>query len=320
MKVLVTSAGSVNGVNVIQTLLNKKYHKSAIEVHAADCDKNSAGLLIADKSVVFPKVKEPSFKSTLLQYCKVNTIDVVIPTYSEELAFFSNNQEELQVEGLKFLVSNPRAIEISNSKWKMVDLFKEHSLYQPRVFNYGHQLKHINYMDFFPLFMKSAQGSGSKYAHKVEDYDSLVYYLTTIPDPIVQEYIGGEEYTISVFRTEANTWVLPIERLKVRGGMSVVCQSVKLSDDLVESIKALASSLDIKGVANFQVKIVEGRPYFIEFNCRFPCGTYPCAIESGMNYPMMILDALYNNTSSVTLKYGVKIVRYWNYCIESEGE
>ena len=68
VKVLITSAGSTNGVNVIKALKEQKEIK--LSLIAVDINPLAAGFFMVDKYYVVPKADTPEFVPTILKICK----------------------------------------------------------------------------------------------------------------------------------------------------------------------------------------------------------------------------------------------------------
>ena len=314
IKVLVTSAGSINGINVIRSL--ERSHSFDVTVHVADCSEDSAGLYLGHEKTLLPKASDEEFLPFLIDCIQKHNIDAIIPAHSAELSVLTENKFLIESYGARILLHERSTIDISEDKRKMIDAFALFEIPIPKEYSFEELLCG----NLFPVFKKSRFGSGAKNARKICSHEDLLYFRDReIKNPIYQEYIDGDEYTISIFQTGKDFFMLPIKRIKVSGGMSVICESVCFEDTIMEKVelicRRISKFLKFNGPANIQIKIDDDKIFVLEFNPRFPCGTYPCASESGFDMAEMILSKLFDLPIKPSFKYGVKIIRHWSYAV-----
>ncbi len=80
IKVLITSAGSTNGVNVIKALREQKEIK--LSLIAVDMNPLAAGFFMAEKYYVIPKADAADFIPAIVKICRKEKIKIIIPTFS----------------------------------------------------------------------------------------------------------------------------------------------------------------------------------------------------------------------------------------------
>ena len=119
MNVLITSAGSQNGANVIKALRLPRALSWKNMIVACDCERLSAGLYLADKRYLVPKNKDPDFIPSILRIMKKEKINVVIPTYSTEFPVFAKNADKFKG---KIVLSSLETYELVDNKpkWKII--------------------------------------------------------------------------------------------------------------------------------------------------------------------------------------------------------
>jgi len=133
-----------------------------------------------------------------------------------------------------------------------------------------------------PLFIKPRDGSASIDAHRVDTAEELRAYRQTVKNPMVQELVEGEEYTIDCFADLAGEVisVVPRVRLATRGG-EVAKGRVVRHDALIADVRRLLEMLRPIGHVTVQCIVTEdGRIVYIEVNPRFGGGA-PMSIASG---------------------------------------
>jgi carbamoyl-phosphate synthase large subunit len=139
MNVLVTSAGSTNGVNIIKAL---KGHR----IIAVDCDELSAGLYMSDVWFVVPSATDTRYKEVMIDIVRREQIDIIFPSFSEEIKVL-NGIEELNNK----LVISPR---------KVYELTENKILCKAFINNLG-LLTPKQYPQQYPMIVKPIVGTGS---------------------------------------------------------------------------------------------------------------------------------------------------------------
>lgn len=311
--ILVSAAGSTNGVNVIKALRSQNEYD--VRIIGIDSDIQAAGLYLADQHEIVPKVSEPTFKDRLLQICKEYDVNILLPTHSVELHFYSSNQKSLEEIGVKMMMPPVKSLEICNDKIKLANFFHKFGFKCPRSYDVS-DIANISGA-YFPLFIKSRFGSGSSYARKISNYDELNFYLERTPAPIIQEYIEGVEYTANVVSDYESRvlGVLPIKRLRVRGGLAIVAET-ELNLGLIEETKRIVEALHLIGPSNVQVIVRNKEQIFVEVNPRFASGSLPLAVASGLNIPFIMVKLMLGEPiPKLHLQNGKKMIRYWDFMI-----
>jgi carbamoyl-phosphate synthase large subunit len=311
--VLVSAAGSTHGVNVINALRSQRQYD--VKIIGIDSDVYAAGLYLADHYEIVPNVSEPSFKDCISEICEKYNINVAIPTHSAELPFYSSNRKYLEEIGVGMLVASLKSLGICDDKMKLANFFCELGVNYPK----GYEPSNINTIPetHFPLFIKSRFGSGSSHAHKINSPYELNFYIREVPSPIIQEYIEGTEYTINVISDGEGQVVgaLPIKRLKVKMGLSVVAET-ELNFGLIQETERIVQALGLVGPSNVQAILKDKEPMFIEVNPRFAAGSLPLAVAAGLNIPLIILQIILGDpVSEPRLDHGKTLIRYWDSII-----
>lgn len=286
------------GINILITSVSRKVwlaktFKDALrnegidgKVVSLDIDPLSAGLYVSDKHYLVPSSSARNFISTVLEICKKENIKLLIPTRDGELLLFAENKEKFEKQGTCVMVSNPEIIEICNDKYKFYQFLAENNIPTPKTY-LPHQIN-FSYVHY-PLFVKSRYGSGSKSVFKVENEEELRFFINYVPNPVIQEFANGKEYTIDLL-TDFNGKVLtvvPRERIETFCGESYKGKTIK-DIKMIEYTKNLAEKLGTIGHITIQCIKNGAGIKFIEVNPRFGGGAI-LGIKSGANTPLLIL-------------------------------
>jgi predicted ATP-grasp superfamily ATP-dependent carboligase len=114
-----------------------------------------------------------------------------------------------------------------------------------------------------------------------------------IPLPLVQERIPGHGMGVFVLAERGDTRVrFAHRRLREKpptGGVSVLRESIRVPEELVEPATRLVAALAWHGVCmiEFRVDARDGTPYLMELNPRF-WGSLQLAIEAGVDFPRLL--------------------------------
>jgi carbamoyl-phosphate synthase large subunit len=245
------------------------------KVISADINSLSAGLYMSDKYYLIPPSTEQNFIPTILGICKKENIKLLIPTRDGELLLFT-----------KVMVSNPGVIEICNDKYSFYKFLLKNNIPTPKTYL-------SEQIDFpfihYPLLVKSRYGSGSKSVFKLENEEELRFFINYVPNPVIQEFVNGKEYTIDLL-TDLNGKVLtvvPRERIETFCGESYKGKTIK-DIKMIEYAKNLAEKLGTIGHITIQCIKNDSGIKFLEVNPRFGGGAI-LGIKSGANTPLLML-------------------------------
>ena len=256
------------------------------KVVSADINSLSAGLYMSDKYYLVSSSSDQNFIPTILGICKKENIKLLIPTRDGELLLFAKNKEKFEKQGTYVMVSNPEVIEICNDKYRFYQFLTRNDIPTPETY----LPSQINFSSVhYPLLVKSRYGSGSKSVLKVENEKELKFFINYVPNPVIQEFVNGKEYTIdlfSYFNGKVLT-VVPRERIETFCGESYKGKTVK-DTKIIEYAKNLAEELGTNGHITIQCIKNDNGIKFIEVNPRFGGGAI-LGIKSGANTPLLLL-------------------------------
>ncbi len=258
-------------------------------VHAADNHPMAPALHVSDESLLVPRAGSDTYCETLLEYCRLNRIDGLIPLIDPELPPLSANVARFQEIGTRVLVSSPDVVRTSVDKVLTNSFLLDHGFLTPRILG-AQELP----SPCFPIFIKPRVGSSSVGAYRIDTADDLEYLLRKHPDSIVQEFIPGVEYTIDVFADLNGQPRCAVPRLRheVRGGEVSKGQAIKHKRIMAESIRLVKELKGCVGVITIQCFLTpDDRIVFIEINPRFGGGA-PLSIQAKADAPRWIMEIL----------------------------
>ncbi|MCA0987047.1 ATP-grasp domain-containing protein [Guptibacillus algicola] len=278
INVLILSAGRrVELVNCFQKAAKTLNIKSAIV--AADCSDTAAALYLADKACKLPRISEPNYIEAIIGTCLIENVALIVPTIDSDLILLAENRERIEeCTGAKVLISDKEVIRICRDKIN-TQLFLESNDFQiPRMYS----VQDINSGNFaFPLFIKPKSGSSSIDTFKVTNMSELENSLNVVEDPIIQDYMEGDEYTIDVFLGFDSNIITVVPRLRIATRSGEISKGKIIKDrEIIDEVTKVMKILKPIGHITVQVMKTEKGIEFIEINPRFGGGA-PMSIQSG---------------------------------------
>ena len=199
----------------------------ALRILAADMAPDlSAACSLADGAFAVPSCKLPNYGSSILELCKREGVDFVVPTIDTELAILARLSDPLASQGTRAVISSEEVVSLARDKLKTAEVLAKSGIATPRSV----VLDELNADDQswdWPLLVKPRSGSSSigvRLADRME-----VSLLRNDPNLIAQERLGGMEHTVNMFfdaKGELKT-VIPHLRIETRAGEVSKAETVR---------------------------------------------------------------------------------------------
>lgn len=187
-----------------QILKAVKMASTCYRIIGSDVNKFNIGFCDVDVAYVIPLASDPSFLPALLNICKKEKVQVLIPGSEPELKKISENRKEFEKLNILLLINDPKVIRICMNKWETYKYFKKNNLNCPESVLIKRE-NDVEKIKKLPVIIKPAEGGhGSVNAFIAQNKEELVFILRYLLSqnivPLVQEYIGSpnEEYTAGV--------------------------------------------------------------------------------------------------------------------------
>jgi carbamoyl-phosphate synthase large subunit len=256
-------------------------------VITTDMSRLSPGLYFGSRHYVVPLTTDAQYIPIIKSICFREKIQLLIPTIDDELPLFGRHTEEFLATGIRVAVSNEPTNSICNDKYASASFLQERGVPFARTWM-------PEQLDFprieYPLFLKPRSGRGSVGAFTIRNERELRFFLNYVPDPVVQEYLHGKEYTIDLLADFAGKVisVVPRERMVVRSGVTDRGQTLN-HPGMIRLAMATSRALDIRGPANIQVKLNGQNATIFEVNPRFS-GGIPLTMAAGADFPAWLIE------------------------------
>jgi hypothetical protein len=226
-----------------------------------------------------PSINEENWFSDLVKLCQTLRIDYIFPAYDDVIVALAEHRDELPAV---VLTAPSEACRITRSKSLTYQALGS-VLRVPRTY------QSVTSADF-PLFVKPDRGQGSQGAQKVCNSSELTTAVTNIKDPIVCEYLPGDEYTIDCLsdREHGVLFCGARVRLRMRNGIAVHTRSVPL--DGADALAMLIhEKLGMRGAWFFQVKqAADSQLVLLEVAPRI-AGSMSTHRVQGVNFPLLTI-------------------------------
>ena len=247
----------------------------------------AAALAHVDRPYVMPRVSSPDFLPTLARICRLEQVDLIFPLIDLEIPVLAQNQKVLAATGARVVVVDPAAAAIARDKWETYQFLRRQQITAPLSWLPGQQPPpSVRY----PLFIKPRQSHSGLNAFPLDNARELEFFASYVPDPLIQEYLPGEEITSDVM-CDWDGQVLAIvcrQRLRVRAGE--VEQGVTIhSPAIIEACVQIARHLPAVGPLTVQCMMKDGVPHFTEINARLG-GGIPLSFAAGAPLPRWLLS------------------------------
>ena len=290
MNVLLTSIGRrVELVQAFRCAANNL--NMSLCIYGSDITDTAPALLFCDKIYKSKRIKDADYIPDLINFCKNNSIDLLVPTIDTDLLLLSQNKNEFMKIGTKVLISDEEKIKICRDKRLTAKYFTSVGLLSPESVD-----DYKDYQGGYPAFIKPKDGSSSIMAYKVENIEELEVYASQISNYIVQPFIDGEEYTIDIFCDFNGNpiYITPRMRLAVRAG-EVLKTKIVRDPVILEEIKNFIHVY--KPCGPITVQLIKqkntNKNYYIEINPRFGGGA-PLSMKAGADSAEALLRLMNN--------------------------
>jgi carbamoyl-phosphate synthase large subunit len=274
--VLVTSASKkISLLKAIKKASGKISNQ--IKIFAGDTNSNSLCKYFSDEFYLMPKTIETN-KSEILNWCKSNMINAIVPTRDGELLFWANWKTELLKNGIKVMVPDSQSVEICLDKLKFSSECKRLNL--PVINTY----QEVENIDSATFVVKERYGAGSLSIAINVNKELALKHSKSLNNPLFQPYIVGTEISVDAYITNSGIVKGIVTRFRsvVEKGESVITQTF-YNDTLYNDLLIIFEKLNLYGHVILQIILDSNNNInIIECNSRFG-GASTLSIEAGLD-------------------------------------
>lgn len=288
IRILFTGVG--RRVELVQAFRSAAFAlNKSLEIYGADMVGTAPALVYCDYTEKVCAMRDADYIPQLIDICKKNRIDIVIPTIDTDLQILADYKTVFEDVGSMVLISSPEMIRICRNKALTSQFFVDCGLYTPIPIN-----DYTKYDGAYPAFVKPKDGSSSIDAYKVDNEDELAFHAIQIRDYVVQPFIRGTEFTVDVFCDfEGNAVsIVPRERIAVRAG-EVLKTRICMDETIIKEVEKLIDRF--KPCGPLTVQLIRDNnsniDYYIEINPRYGGGA-PLSMKAGAKSAETVLRLL----------------------------
>ncbi len=259
--------------------------QSGGKVITVDYDINSPALFFSHKHYKVPLVNDPEYLRRIECITKEEKVTLIIPTIDQELMLWAENRDYFKEKGIHVSISPPETIKVCGDKWETFHFFKANNLPFPETYLPGM----LTYNMGYPLFIKPRAGRGSVNSFYIKNKKELDFFLDYVPDPLVQDYLAGKEFTIDAFYSNDHQLIsfVPRYRLVIRSGVSDRGRTFR-NPEITRLLKDISKKMKFRGAVNLQGKVYKNEITFFEINPRFS-GGIQLSVAAGENFAEYIV-------------------------------
>ncbi len=285
VNVLVTAASRRVGLVRAFRHAVEKFGKG--RVVTTDINSMSPAMYFGHRNHIVPLTTDPGYIPIIESICDVEDIHLIVPTIDDELTILGRERARFEDAGVRVAVSSEETGRICNDKYRTYEFAVQNGIETPTTLL-------PEELDFeqlqYPVMVKPRHGRGSIQVFQAWDERQVRFFCDYVPEPIVQDFLEGTEFTVDVcsdFEGRVLS-VVPRERLVIRAGVSDKGITRK-NKEVLEFARNVAESLGIVGAANIQCKWDGSSVGLIEVNPRFS-GGIPLTIAAGADFASWLVQ------------------------------
>ena len=255
-------------------------------VVSVDTDRLAAGTYFSHRHYVVPYYREEIYKEVLNTILEKEEVNLIIPNTDRDCNFFKDLREQLTNRKVRVFMPPSSTISLLTDKHKAYKFFSDRGVLTPETYLPDSIPDDLRY----PVIIKPRRDSGSQGVCVVSDREQLTAWISAVEDPIVQNFIEGQEYTVDVladFDCDV-IGMVPRRRLAVKAGTSI--KSVTCFDErLIAASREICRHTPVQGILCLQLieETTTKDLYLIEINARIGSGVL-ASIGAGFNLPRLI--------------------------------
>ena len=332
--VLIT--GCNNHFMGIERCLHNNYEKEQVFTIGTDCNPNHLLGVGCDRTYAVPRSDSRDYIPRMLEICKENHVDVILPFVTSELHVMAENAKKFEAIGTKVSVASPEAINKANNKISLYESFSEYMPFQKIVKSSAgvdEFAKEIGYPDVRMCCKIPESCGGNGFAVIDEKLGRDIRYrnkcgvagyitLDTLKEltdnyngcVIMSEYVQGNDYSVCALTDHGEvTHMCGYIGYEMDYGCVLLGEIMK-NDMAYEITRDVCKRLKIDGnvCVDFMLK-KDGSVKMLEVNPRVSASLAFVA-AAGLNLPYLRCKQLLGTDITkydIDIKYGLKMRKYY---------
>lgn len=311
LRVLLTGGGGA-GTEAMWRLLSHNY-----DVWVADADSERIHPVVPRERVrSIPFADDRLFVDAMVDLCRTESIDVLVPGVDEELLPLSRAEGVLRPT--QVMIPQRNFIETMLDKWLFSEALRLLEIEVPLTAKLGHG----DEWEYFPCIVKPRHGRGSRGVSIIDDRNGLFHFRKALGDResafVVQQKLEGVEFTVQVFSNrQGDLRVVVPARVGLKRGVTISCETDPVPA-VIEVCEAIHSRLEASGCYNVQgILGRDGRFRPFEINPRVST-TLCLSLAAGID-PIAAFLSGPSSQAPGRVESTWKLERFWmNYMVRVE--
>jgi carbamoyl-phosphate synthase large subunit len=267
----------------------------------------------ADASFKAPHCLDAGFVPRLLEICRAEHVQLLVPTIDTELEVLAAAQEEFAAIGTRVHISSSEVVRMARDKAATAEFLAGAGIPTPQTGTVPAVLRAPEAWHW-PLILKPIGGSSSIGVCVVRDLTEFEAAARLRDDFLVQEYWIGREFTINIFFDQSEMLRCAVAHWRKETRAGEVSKGVTWRHPLLTVLSDRLGSVlkGARGALCFQAIVKEcGEAAIFEINARFG-GGYPLAHRAGGTFSRWLLEEALGRECTATNEWqdGLMMLRY----------
>ena len=335
--VLITAAGNVYMPDTTACL--KQNGERELRLIGADLNEDPTILRMCDAAYPVPRGDDPGYADALLEICRREKVDVLLPIMSVELETLSRNKARFEAAGTRVSVSDLEPLAVANDKAALFAFLRERGLPCARYEivrspeDLSRAAEALGY-GRGRVCVKATHGSGSRgfrildakenrferFMHEkpasavisLEEMRQILAEAPAFPPLMVMEYLPGAEYTVDLLADRGRVRCACCRKSLGMEGSIMLNSLVTNRRPVLDLCVRVTETLGLEGNIGFDVRErADGTPLIMECNPRATAGI-PVFAKAGVNLPYLAVKRLLGEPFEAPLpREGVVVRKRW---------
>lgn len=274
------------------------------KVVVTDCSKDAPALYVADKYYIVPRMDSPEYADTLVDICKKENIDIIIPLQEDELILIAKIRSIFEEIGVMVALSDYEKVKLCRDKLELNNYLADAGIQSVPTYKAEEYCKSAG--DRINVFVKPRTGAGSVDTFHVHSKKLLEALIEEYDEQlIVQPDMSGREYGVDVYVDIMSNEIISCfckEKLRMRAGETEKSVTA-MNPSVIELVSRAVKKIGLVGPLDVDVMEHNGQYSVLEINPRFG-GGYPHAYECGADFIELICtNAVGHANKKITTEY-----------------
>jgi hypothetical protein len=278
VRVLVFPCGSENAGEIHDAL----QHSIHVELFGASSIDDHGRFRFARYQGGLPLISNPGFDRAFGELVAREGIDMVFPTHDTVAEYLAPRAEAL---GFHLVNGDVETTRVARRKSLTYDLFADRH-WAPR------RHSSVETIDAWPVVVKPDLGQGGQSVTVARNADEARAAVARTAEPLIVEYLPGDEATIDCFtdRKGRLVWAGPRTRERIRAGIAMRSRYLDGDATLATVAEEINARLVLRGPWFFQMKRdMAGAWKLLEVSCRV-AGAMVAQRARGVNLPLLAVQ------------------------------